>query len=634
MRKKRYLIYRGLIIYYSCLSFFCTIPAVYTVYSQDFHLNFDNPAKLPYLVKKIVTPPYSRWAVDGFDNQKKMFWIQFQKKPVCYMFYKLLALNPKNFYNLRVGYEVTLPLYLRIYIIFIDKNLRKRGHQLIFNDILDNKKKLLTIVFKPKKQIKKALLYFSIIYSNKPAKLYLKNIAIAKQTTIYSNLDYLSLIPYNENIKLKICFSGSKNVRGKIGYSFFNILNRITYLKDSIEMPSRGSCVNKTIKLISGIYSFDYYLKTATATFKRKKIIWVTSHIKKLRNIVYAYNTNYKLFIKTIPYISFFNYEQNISDSIILQPFLYDGIFYHFYAVNSFVFFKSNFARKLLHNIKIKNNLKNLFVILDESDYSYLNTIKSLAKSYKKLFDIFFIKKKDMDKDIFKPVAFAKRERFLFMKRLPSDIFERIQDSIWAINYEHFEKFIPWIFLKLLTYQAHLHKEDNFSEEYRFYLHMSNIITVVKYAKTPIELSLFPIEDIISNIEIDLKQFGYDTDKKIYILKFKGELPSSLRKTRESINIAPRTFYMPTRKILCYISFQNHFNQDLEIKHISIHTKKEWEISINPPSRTIKNMKKIRIPFVIELPPITPLKHFVFNLNLKLFHRKIGDFEINKMFTL
>ncbi len=196
------------------------------------------------------------------------------------------------------------------------------------------------------------------------------------------------------------------------------------------------------------------------------------------------------------------------------------------------------------------------------------------------------------------------------------------------------EKFIPLVLLKLITYEALPITESDFSDEYKFYMNKNRTITVIKYSKSPIQMSLFPIENIISNIVIDLKQFGYDTDRKIHILRFKGELPSSLRKTKDSVIIAPLTFFLPKSKINAHISFKNFFNEELYVKHIYIHSRRRWEIFIDAPKNKIKSDEKILIPFTITLPSITPLQRFVFEIHLKLHHRKIGDIDIRKMFTL
>ncbi len=606
------------------------------IHSNDLYINFNNPQEIPYLWKKVTTAPYSTWTLNGFDKNKKSFWIKYYKRPIAYMFYKLIKIDRKNFYKLTLGYQTKYDTYFSVYLKYIDKNFKQRGYQIVYKNKLSPQKKSIEIEFKPAKKIKKAILYISILYIKRISKLYLKYLSLSTVDKIYSNLDDLHIIPYKENINLKICYKISRSYDAKLKFSFINILSKQVELisKESVITKKTG-CIKNRINLSSGIYLFEYSLSSANNSYRRNQVIWVTSYLYYIKKYTYTYNTTNKLYLPTIPFISFLNFNQKLPDNIILEPFLPDNIFSQYYPVTPAVFLRSNFSTELLSYMKENYDIKNIFLILNTNSNSIgIQSILQYSKSLRPLANVFFIRQEDLSKKVFETINSSQKNNFIFINDYDVNNFYKIHGKKIVINYDNFVKFIPIIFLNILTRHSVLLNEPYFSEEYQFFINKDKTITIVKYSENPIDNSMFPIQKILIDRSFDLGSFGYKTNKKIYILKFQGELPSSIQKTINNISIFPRTFFAPINTINANITIENFFNESVVIKHLTIETDKEWEISIQTKTKTIKIGQKVNIPFIINLPSIIPLRRYTFSLKLKLSHSKVGDIEINKLFSL
>lgn len=605
------------------------------LYANDFTVNFNHPQELPYLWKKVTTYPYSPWTSYGFDKRKKMFWIKFIKKPIAYMFYKLIKLNSRNFYKFKLQYHTKYETYFMVYLKYIDKNFKHRGYQILYKNKLKPEENFIEIEFEPAKKIKKAILYISILYVKHISKIYINSISLKRINKIYSNFDGQYIIPSQKIPPIKISYSIFNRNRLQLEVSFDSIFsNGVRFFYQRMELKRKKGSVKIPFTPRAGLYLFRYSVITEKDVYKNEQILWITSYFYYFKKQIYVYNPPRQLFLPAIPVISFLNFNKKLYPSALLEPFLKNEIFSQYYPVEHLsVFFRDNYSVQLLNYMKENHKLKNLFLIVKKEE-SLIRATPLYPKILDNLLNISFIKEESRKADMFFSTNSAGKKDFIFINRIKIDDFPKLIDKKIAVNYDNFAKFIPVLFLMILTRNSILLQEPDFPPEYNFFLNKDKTITVIKYSDEPINISMFPIQQILINRELSLNLFGYESSKKIYILKFKGELPSSLRKTINSVYIFPRSLFAPAVSIKSFITLTNYFNEEIEVKHITIETDKKWDISIGNKRDNLKSGKSMKIPFFINFPPVTPLRRYVFLLKIKLFHSKIGEISIEKLFTL
>jgi hypothetical protein len=616
---------------------FFVIAIIWTIsfYAQAYEFSFDNPKKIPYQIKQYTKGVFSRWGEVGFDSNKKRLWIQYLKKPISYMVYRVIRINKEQFYRFDMNYEAENEMYFSIFIQYFRKDFKPTGIQMIYKDTLLRGKNNLSLEFKPSKPFKKAIIFLAIWYAHQPSKLYIEKLSLFPVEKLYSNLDDLYVIPNRENIKVKICYSGRNSSLKEIAFSFLR-MDTVDKLgvKEVVNLGIGKRCISRSLKLSDGIYLYEYSIDKKNPRLSKRFFVWITSDFEKLKEKVYIFNAKRKLFLKTIEDVTFLNFSNVSAENILFEPFGRENVFSSYYPIQASTYFNDRVNRKFFKKYVEEHNFKDIFIITGGDETENIEMITRFFRELKGIANLYLLKRNDLNLKKFKPFSKFYGNDITFLNDISEDILSEVRSNRLALNYHKIEKFLPLLYLKKIVEGTAFISSSNLPSEYSLYIDKNGEIVVIKYSTTAIDEKLFPTKEVLERYELILGKFGYDTDKKIFVLRYQGELPFALEKTIEGIYIAPRTFYLPKATASATVFFENFFNSDIYLKHTSITGPVGWQITIEKEINLVKKGEKIKIPFSVALPSRVAINTYLFNLLLIINHPKVGDVPIKKVFTL